>query len=119
MAFFKRIFLFLALNILVVLTLSLVLNLLGIRPYLSSRGIDYSALMAFCLVWGMGGAFISLALSRVMAKWMMGVQLIGENATDPALNRLVQTVHNLARQAGLPKMPEVGIYESEEVNAFA
>jgi heat shock protein HtpX len=67
----------------------------------------------------MGGAFISLALSRVMAKWMMGVQVIDPNTRDPGLQELVQMVHNLARGAKLPAMPEVGIYDSPEVNAFA
>ncbi|MDR3606409.1 MAG: protease HtpX [Oligoflexia bacterium] len=119
MAFFKRIFLFLALNFIVVITLSLVLNLLGVRPYLSARGIDYNSLMAFCLIWGMGGALISLALSRVMAKWMMGVRVIDPNTRDPDLQQLLQMVHNLARGAGLSAMPEVGIYDSPEVNAFA
>jgi heat shock protein HtpX len=75
--------------------------------------------MAFCLVWGMGGAFISLALSRVMAKWMMGVKVIDPGVSDPDLSRLVQTVHRLARAANLPKMPEVGLYPSPEINAFA
>ena len=119
MAFFKRIFLFLAVNALVVITISLILKVLGIQPYLTRSGMDYSALMAFCLVWGMGGAFISLALSRVMAKWMMGVQVIDPNTRDPAQAELVRTVHDLARSAHLPAMPEVGIYDSPEVNAFA
>ncbi|MGK5086499.1 protease HtpX [Bdellovibrionota bacterium FG-2] len=115
----KRIFLFLAVNVLVVLTISLLLNVLGIGPYLTANGMDYSALMAFCLVWGMAGAFISLALSRIMAKMMMGVQSIDPNTSDPRLSSLVQTVHTLARSAHLPSMPEVGIYESPEINAFA
>lgn len=119
MAFMKRIFLFLAVNMLVMFTLSLVLNLLGVRPYLDAQGIDYASLMTFCLVWGMGGAFISLALSRVMAKWMMGVKVIDGRTHDPALQELVQTVHALAKAAGLPKMPQVGIYESPDPNAFA
>lgn len=109
----KRLFLFLAVNILVVLTISITLNLLGVRPYLSARGIDYGALMAFCLVWGFGGAFISLALSRVMAKWSMGVELVDER------HELARMVHRLAEQAGLPEKPEVGIYRSPEPNAFA
>ncbi len=117
--FGKRIMLFLAVNLLILVTLSFTLNLLGIGAYFSARGINYNALMAFCLVWGMGGAFISLALSRVMAKWMMGVQVIDPATTDPVLSGLVSTVHNLARAAGLPKMPEVGYYPSPEVNAFA
>jgi heat shock protein HtpX len=115
----KRVLLFIGVNILVVLTISITLNLLGVRPYLSARGIDYRALLIFCAVWGMGGAFISLGLSKVMAKWMMGVKVIDPSGADPAARELVNTVHNLARAAGLPKMPEVGVYESGEVNAFA
>lgn len=115
----KRIFLFLAVNALILVTLSLTLNLLGVRPYLSASGIDYGSLMVFCLVWGMGGAFISLGLSRVMAKWMMGVKVIDPNTSEPELAALVQLVHNLAKAANLPKMPEVGYYDSPEINAFA
>ena len=115
----KRIFLFLAVNVLVMVTLSFVLNILGVKPYLTQNGINYGSLMVFCLVWGMGGAFISLALSRVMAKWMMGVQIIQPNTHNPAEQELVQTVHRLSRAAGLQTMPEVGIYDSPEVNAFA
>lgn len=115
----KRIFLFLAVNILVVLTLSFILNLFNIRPYITQYGLDYRSLMIFCLVWGMGGAFISLALSRAMAKWFMGVQLVGPNTKDPAMQRLLQTVYDLARTAHLPDMPEVGIFNSPEANAFA
>ncbi len=119
MAWFKRIFLFLAVNFLVIITISLILNLLGIQPYITARGIDYNQLMAFCLVWGMGGAFISLGLSRLMAKWMMGVQVIDPQTQDHSLQELVQTVYQLARGAHLPAMPQVGIYDSPEVNAFA
>lgn len=117
--FMKRTFIFLSVNLLILLTLSITLNLLGIGHYFSRRGIDYNSLMLFCLVWGMGGAFISLALSRIMAKWMMGVQVIDPNTTDPAQQELVATVHRLARAANLPEMPEVGWYPSDEVNAFA
>lgn len=116
---FKRIFLFMAVNVLVMVTLSLILNLLGVRPYLTSYGIDYQSLMAFCLVYGMGGAFISLLMSKMMAKWMMGVQIVDPNTHDRELGQLVQTVHRLARDAGLGTMPEVGIYDSPELNAFA
>lgn len=115
----KRVVLFLAVNVLILVTLSFTLNLLGVQPYLSARGIDYKALMLFCLVWGMGGAFISLGLSRIMAKWMMGVVVVDPGTSDPALARLVQTVHNLARAANLPAMPEVGYYPGPEINAFA
>ena len=119
MGFVKRIALFLAVNLLILVTLSFTLNLLGVGAYFSARGIDYTALMIFCLVWGMGGAFISLGLSRIMAKWMMGVQVIDPNTSDPTLSQLVVTVHGLAKAAGLPKMPEVGWYPSPEINAFA
>lgn len=119
MAWFKRIFLFIAVNALVMVTISLILNLLGVKPYITQYGLNYESLIIFCLIWGMGGAFISLALSRVMAKWMMGVQVISPQTHDPELRELVDTVHGLARAAQLPVMPEVGIYESPEVNAFA
>lgn len=115
----KRIFLFVAVNILIIGTISILTSVLGIQPYLNAQGINYSSLMAFCLLWGFGGAFISLALSRVMAKWMMGVQIIDSNTHDPRLQSLVQRVHSFARRAQLPQMPEVGIYDSPELNAFA
>ena len=115
MTWMKRVFLFMAVNLLVVLTISIVLSVLGVGPYLSARGIDYGSLAAFCLVWGMGGAFVSLSLSRVMAKWSMGVKVLDARSGHP----LVETVHGLARRAGLPAMPEVGIYDSPEPNAFA
>ncbi len=119
MGWMKRIFLFMAINFLVIFTISVLLRVLGIGPYLTPYGLDYTNLMGFCLVWGMGGAFISLALSRIMAKWMMGVQVIDPGTRDPDLQQLLQTVHHLARGANLPVMPEVGIYDSPEVNAFA
>ena len=114
----KRILLFLATNLLVILTLSVVLRVLGIQPYLTRQGIDYQSLAAFCLVWGMGGALISLALSRIIAKTAMGVQVIDPATADPAAQQLLQTVGNLTRGAGIP-MPQVGIYQSEDINAFA
>ncbi len=119
MALAKRVGIFLGVNLLILLTLSVTLNFLGIGGYFSSRGIDYHALVLFCLVWGMGGAFISLGLSRVIAKWTMGVKVIDPATTDPALSELVNVVHSLASAAGLPKMPEVGYYPSPEINAFA
>ena len=113
----KRIFLLLAVNILVMTTITVILGLLGAGGYFPQGGL--SGLAVFCLVWGFAGAFISLALSRLMAKWMMGVQVIPPNTTDPGLRELVDTVHELARRAGLPALPEVGVYDSPDVNAFA
>ena len=118
MHFAKRIVLFLALNFLVLVMISLVLSIFDIRPYLTEVGLDYSSLMIFCLIWGMGGALISLALSKVMAKWMMGVTVIDPATHDPQLKRVLETVHTLCHRAGIP-LPEVGIYRSKEVNAFA
>lgn len=113
----KRVFLFLMVNILVMATVSLILGLLGVGNYFPQGGIASLALI--CLVWGFVGAFISLALSRIMARWMMGVKVIPENTTDPELRALLGTVHELARKAGLTTMPQVGIYDSPELNAFA
>jgi heat shock protein HtpX len=118
MAMVKRIFLFLALNFLVILMITFILNLLNVRPFLTSYGLDMKSLLIFCLIWGMGGAFLSLSLSRVMAKWMMGVEIIDPTTRDPELRHLVDTVHKLARRSGLP-LPQVGLYRSNEVNAFA
>lgn len=119
MAWFKRVGLFLVVNFLVIITISLVVQLLGLEPFLSNYGVNYPALMVFCLIWGMGGAFISLALSKYMAKWLMGVHVIAPDTTDPEARELVELVHSLAKKAGLPAMPEVGVYASPEVNAFA
>ncbi len=113
----KRIVLFLLTNIMVLVTLSIVINVLGIKPYLNANGIDYTSLMLFCLVWGMGGALISLMLSRVMAKWMMGVKVISpQNAGQ--LGWYVDMVSQYARVAQIP-VPEIGYYESPEINGFA
>lgn len=119
MQVFKRISLFIITNILIMFTITFVVQLLGIQPYLTKQGIQIKQLAAFCLVWGFGGAFISLAMSRIIAKWSMGVQLINPNTTNQNERWLLDKVYNLARMAQLPKMPEVGIYNSQEVNAFA
>ncbi|MBI99730.1 MAG: protease HtpX [Halobacteriovoraceae bacterium] len=113
---FKRIGLFLLTNIAVIVMVSIVLNLLGVGGYYTPQGIDHTALLIFCGVWGMVGAFISLGMSKFMAKQFMGVQIVDNS---PQYASLVNTVHQLAKQANLPKMPEVGIYNSPEVNAFA
>ena len=115
----KRIILFLVVNFLVIMTISIVLSLFNVQPYLERSGINYKDLLIMCLVWGMGGAFISLAISRITAKWMMGVELIDPQTRDPFQKDVLNTVYGLAQKAGLPKMPEVGIYQSPEINAFA
>ncbi len=95
------------------------MNLLGIGYYLDQTGINYESLLVFCFLWGMGGAFISLLLSKKLAKWSAGVKIIRPKAATAAQRRLVQIVHLLAKKSGLRGMPEVGIYQSKEVNAFA
>lgn len=116
---FKRIFLFIIVNILTIVTISITLNVLGVRPYLNANGIDYQALLIFCGVVGFTGALFSLATSRIMAKMLMGVKVIDPSKASSAERELVATVHRLAQKAGLPGMPEVGIYNSPEINAFA
>ena len=115
----KRLFLFVLTNLAVLLTLLIVTRLLGVDQWLARSGINYSALLIFALVIGFGGALISLAMSRSLVRWSMGVQIIDPQRAAGAERWLVDTVHHLARSAGLPKMPEVGIYPSDEVNAFA
>lgn len=115
----KRIILFLAVNMVIMVTINLVLNLLGVQPYLQANSINYTSLLIFCALWGFVGSFISLLLSKVMAKWMMGVKVIDDSVRDPRMRALVQKVHYLSRRAGLTKMPEVGYYESPDLNAFA
>jgi heat shock protein HtpX len=115
----KRIFLFLLTNLAIVLTLSIILSVLGVGRYIGpDGGLNVQALAIFCFVWGMGGAFISLQMSRFIAKRMTGVQLVDGHTGNAELDWLHTTVARLTQQANLP-MPEVGVYESGEVNAFA
>ena len=112
----KRIFLFLATNLAVMLVLSVVISVFGLNRYLTAYGINYSALMVFSLVVGFTGAIISLLMSKRMAKWTMGLTMISlpRNADEAWI---VQTVQRLADRANIG-MPEVAIYEGEP-NAFA
>ncbi len=114
----KRILLFVLTNLAIMVTLSIVLSVLGIGGYYTPTGVDYSALMVFCFTWGMGGAFISLLMSRWIAKRTTGVQLVDGRSGQPDLDWLYRTVARLTQQAQLP-IPEVGVYDSPEVNAFA
>ena len=116
---FKRIALFLATNLAVLLVLSIVLRLLGVDSVLdeSGAGINYEALLVLSLVIGFGGSFISLAMSKWMAKRSTGARVIAQpgNATE---SWLVSTVERQARQAGI-EPPEVAIYDAPDMNAFA
>lgn len=114
----KRIFLFLATNLAVMLVLSIILNLLGVNRFISSSGLDISQLLVFSLVVGFTGSIISLLMSKWMAKRSTGAYVIDPN--NPRNQQeawLVSTVHQLAENAGIG-YPEVAIYEGEP-NAFA
>ncbi len=113
-----RILLFLATNLAIIVTLSVVMSVLGIGGYVGPGGLDYQALAVFCLIWGMGGSFISLQMSRWIAKRATGVRLVDGRSGQAELDWLYETVSRLTKQANLP-MPEVGVYDSPEVNAFA
>jgi heat shock protein HtpX len=115
---FKRIGLFLLTNMLVIITVSLVLRLLGVERWMTPHGLNYGHLFVFCLVWGMVGSFVSLLISKWMAKMSMGVEIVDPQRPGQ-YRELVDMVHRLAQKAGLPGMPEVGVYESPDVNAFA
>ncbi len=115
----KRIFLFLVTNLAIVIVLSISLRLLGFESILDQQGIglDINSLALFSAVFGFGGALLSLMMSKWSAKRMMGVRLIEQPASAEE-RWLVNTVARQAQQAGIG-MPEVGIYEGAEMNAFA
>jgi heat shock protein HtpX len=113
----KRVLMFVTVNILVILTLSLTYSVLSSYFGLPTNGMF--GLIIFGTLFGFGGALISLFTSKWMAKKFMGVQVIDPRTNDPELRKLVETVHQYSRAAGLKVMPEVGVYNSPEVNAFA
>ncbi|WP_006787202.1 protease HtpX [Thiorhodospira sibirica] len=115
----KRIALFLATNLAIVVVLSITLRLLGVESILDESGtnLNLNSLLIFALIFGFGGSFISLAISKWMAKKTMGVHII-EQPRDATEQWLVDTVRRQAEAAGIG-MPEVGIFDSPDPNAFA
>lgn len=113
----KRILYFLATNLAIMLVLSVTMRILGVQPYLNANGLDLGNLLAFAAIMGFGGAFISLAMSKWSAKRMSGAVVIVEPRTLSEI-WLVDTVKHQAQIVGI-KMPEVAIFDSPEVNAFA
>jgi heat shock protein HtpX len=110
----RRVLLFFSVNVAVMMVLSVLLALLGVR------GEGLMGLAILCGVFGFGGSFISLQISRWSAKRAMGIALIDPNTPRPGMEaQLVQRVRALSQKAGLPKLPEIGVYRSPEVNAFA
>lgn len=112
----KRIFLFLATNIAVLVVLSIVLSLLGVDRFLAGSGLNLPMLLVFSLVVGFTGSIISLLISKPMAKWSTGAHVIDAPANSTEL-WLLDTVQKLSDRAGI-RMPEVAVYEGEP-NAFA
>lgn len=119
MSMFKRIGLFMLTNILVLVTIGISFSLITSFFGLTAANSYLPYTLLFCAMMGFGGAFISLFISKWMAKRAYGVQIIDSNTRDAELQSILQSVHRMARAANLPKMPEVGIYESPEINAFA
>jgi heat shock protein HtpX len=113
----KRIVLFLATNLAVLMVLGVVMQLLGVDRMLAQQGQNYLGLLIMAAIFGFGGSFISLAMSKWMAKRSMGVYVI-EQPRNAKETWLLETVRRQADAAGI-KMPEVGIFESPDMNAFA
>src|SRR3954451_4811773 len=112
----KRIFLFLATNLAVVVVLGVVASLLGVNRYLTANGLNLGAMLVFAFIMGFGGAIISLLISKPIAKWSSGVQVI-EQPRNADEAWIVEIVRRFASQANIG-MPEVGVFECEP-NAFA
>eukprot|EP01037_Dinobryon_pediforme_P033032 gene33032-38292_t len=112
----KRIFLFLATNIAVLVVMSVILSLLGVDKFMTSSGLNLSMLLVFSIVVGFTGSIFSLLISKPMAKWSTGARVI-ETPTNSTESWLLNTVGKLAQRAGID-MPEVAVYEGEP-NAFA
>jgi heat shock protein HtpX len=112
----KRIFLFLITNLAIMLVLSVTLRVLGVDRFMTAQGLNLGMLLVFSLIVGFGGSFISLLISKPVAKWSTGARVI-DGSEGPEQRWLVDTVHRLAERAGIG-MPEVAFYEGEP-NAFA
>jgi heat shock protein HtpX len=116
----KRIGLYLLTNILVLTTIVIATSVLGVNRYLDAQGINFVSLLAFAAIVGFSGSIISLLMSKTMAKSMMRVKVINpKGSLSGNEQKLLNTVYRYAQQVGIEKMPEVGIYPSDEVNAFA
>jgi heat shock protein HtpX len=113
----KRVLLFVMTNVAILVMVSIVLAVLGSLGVLDMAG-GQGGLLILCAVWGFGAAFVSLLMSRWIAKRSMGVRLVDGHTGNADLDWLHTTIAHFAQQAGLP-MPEVGIYPSPEMNAFA
>lgn len=119
MTYLKRFGYFIITGMLVALSVSFIASFISRFFGINLYGGGYAALFTLCLVYGMVGSFVSLQLSRWMAKKFHGVELIDAQTTNPTQRKLIDTVYRIARTAGMEVMPEVGYYESTDINAFA
>lgn len=119
MAYLKRFGYFIITAIFVALTVQFAVAFIGRFLGVNLTGGGYAGLFTLCLIYGMVGSFVSLQLSRWMAKKFHGVQVIDPNTTNSRERYLIDKVYRIARNAGMEVMPEVGYYESSDVNAFA
>lgn len=107
-------------NLGILITLNVLFHVLGVWQYLEASGYSWGSIFIFCFAWGMGASFLSLLMSKTLVKWTMGVKIVDPRGhMDPALRRVYEMLVNASRQAGLSKVPEFGLYESPELNAFA
>ncbi|MCK9418915.1 MAG: protease HtpX [Nitrospirae bacterium] len=113
----RRVIYFLLTNVAILLVLSTAMRIFGVEPYLTAYGLNYQSLLIFALVFGMGGSFISLALSKWTARRISGAQVIKEPANETE-RWFVRTVSELAAKANIG-MPEVAVFPSDDMNAFA
>src|SRR5262245_6682956 len=114
---FKRIALFLITNLAIIIVISIILSIFNVQPYLTPYGLDYKTLLIFSLIIGFTGSFISLFISKWMAMHAFNIQLIEQPRNDAEI-WLMSEIRKLANQRHIG-MPDVGIYDSPEPNAFA
>jgi heat shock protein HtpX len=112
----KRIFLFIVTNLAVMLVLGIAANVLGLNRFLTANGLNLGSLLGFAALMGFGGAIISLLMSKTIARWSTGAQIVNDSR-DPTHAWIVETVRRFADKAGIG-MPEVAVYDGAP-NAFA
>ena len=115
----KRFFLYFTVNLFIMATLAAIYFAVLVFVPEETAKSAFMPLFLFAAIFGFGGAFISLFLSKFIAKKFMGVQIIASDERDERLRWVLETTHRLSKKAGLMKMPEVGVYHSPEINAFA
>jgi len=115
----KRVLLFLGTNLAIIVVASITMSILGVGSFLDETGtnLDLQALLIFCFIFGMAGSFISLLLSKKIAKWTMKVHII-DKPRNSSEEWLFRTIEKQSKEAGIG-MPEVGIFQAQQANAFA